>query len=45
MEGKDIREEQDLKLAKEFLNNMLAPLSEEERKDMLQLLLYITKDM
>ncbi len=44
-EEKDITEENDLNAAKELLNNMLSPLSEEERKNMLRMLLYITKDM
>lgn len=45
MKEKDIREETDLNIAKEFLNNMLSPLSDAEKKQMLKMLLELTKDI
>ena len=42
MEEKDTIEK-DLEIAKEFLDNMLAPLDKEERKRILKLLLALTE--
>lgn len=37
--------DKDLETAKEFLQNMLAPLDEEEKKQLLKLLLDITENI